>query len=119
MKPFLLLLCLWLSATALFAQSDSLFVNQQPFSGIEGPVISISFGGGLGHDKRLKVFINYGQDCREIKGNCRQLRTLSGEPFGFDTAVGALNWFEAYGWQLVGIAGMDEGSSGFFFRRKE
>jgi hypothetical protein len=119
MKPILFLLALCLVSTSLLAQNDSLFVNQQPFSGIEGPVIAISFGGGVGHDKRFKVFINYGQDCREITGNCRQLRTIRGEPFGFDTVIEAINWFEAQGWQLVGIAGSDEGSSGFFFRRKE
>ena len=119
MKSFLLLFCLWLPATTLFAQNDSLFVNQQPFSGIEGPVISINFGGSVGHDKRLKVLIDYGQDCREITGNCRQLRTIYGEPFGFDTVVEALNWFEAYGWQLVGIAGRDELRDFYYFRRKE
>jgi hypothetical protein len=123
MKPFLLLFCLWLPATALFAQKDSLFVDQLPFAQIQGSLIEVTLNERHSEPCRggVTAKIDYGQDCGGGLNRCWDLRNIYGERHCFDTRMQALNWFEAQGWQLVGISSHDEFriEDFFYFRRKE
>jgi len=64
-------------------------------------------------NSKFKISIDYGQQRGLLSNNI--FRDAQGQPIEFDSAMAALNWLNAQGWELVNALTAGQGSDEFYY----